>query len=272
VALSAGAVAAQEEERETGWFDEAEVSLVATDGNSQSATFSLRNTLRGVFGRSDLKITSGGLRAATTDVQRSAVGTSPEDAQFAESSTTAVTAERYYFEGRYRRRISDRWYWYAALGWERNEPAGIANRSSVAAGAGNRWLDRKKTRFHTDYALTYTEQDDLVQTSGGGFAGLRFTSDFWRRLTATTEFANQFTVDVGLEGDSDVRGQMFNSLSVRMSERLALKLSHELQFDSSPSLIAVPIVTPTGEPVDEDLLVEAEEVDTTVSLALVVGF
>ena len=57
-----------------------------------------------------------------------------------------------------------------------------------------------------------------------------------------------------------------------MTDSLALKLSHELQLDNAPSLVAVPIVTPTGEPVGEDLLVEADEVDTTVSVALVVAF
>ena len=38
------------------------------------------------------------------------------------------------------------------------------------------------------------------------------------------------------------------------------------------SLIAVPVVTPDGVSVGEDLRVEADDVDTTLSLALVVAF
>jgi putative salt-induced outer membrane protein YdiY len=265
--------AAQGDERETGWSDEAELSLVATDGNSQSETFSLRNTLRGAWTNADLKVTIGGLRAASTDVTRSAVGASAADARLVESSSTAVTAERYFFEARYDRRISDGWYWYASGGWVRNEPAGIRNRSSVAAGLGRRWLDTEEARLRVDLAATYTDQQDVVEApgDGGGFLGLRLVSDYWRQLTATTEYANLVTLDQNLDNTTDVRAEMVNSLSVRISDSLALRLSHELQYDNAPSLIAVPIFTPAGDAVGEDLLVEADSVDTTLRVALVVG-
>lgn len=270
---SVAPAAAQGDERETGWSDEAELSLVATDGNSQSETFSLRNTLRGAWTNADLKVTIGGLRAASTDVTRSAVGASAADARLVESSSTAVTAERYFFEARYDRRISDGWYWYASGGWVRNEPAGIRNRSSVAAGLGRRWLDTEEARLRVDLAATYTDQQDVVEApgDGGGFLGLRLVSDYWRQLTATTEYANLVTLDQNLDNTTDVRAEMVNSLSVRISDSLALRLSHELQYDNAPSLIAVPIFTPAGDAVGEDLLVEADSVDTTLRVALVVG-
>ncbi len=267
-------VAAQGDERETGWFNEAELSLVATDGNSQSETFSLRNTLRGVWTAADLKITLGGLRAASTDVTRTALGASAADARLVESSSTAVTAERYFFEARYDHRISDGWYWYASGGWVRNEPAGIKNRSSVAGGVGHKWLDSETARFRVDLAATYTDQQDVVEApgDGGGFLGLRLVSDYWRQLTATTEYANLLTLDQNLDRSTDIRAEMVNSLSVRISDSLALRLSHELQFDNAPSLIAVPVFTSAGDAVGENLLIEADDVDTTLSVALVVGF
>ena len=275
--FAAPAVAQDDEgqdERQTGWFNEAELSLVATDGNSQSETFSLRNTLRGVWADADLKITLGGLRAASTDVTRTAVGTSAADARLVESSSTAVTAERYSFEARYDHRISEGWYWYASGGWVRNEPAGIKNRSSVAGGVGHRLLDTEAARFRVDLAATYTDQQDVVEApgDGGGFLGLRLVSDYWRQLTATTEYANLSTLDQNLDDTTDLRAEMVNSLSVRISDSLALRLSHELQYDNMPSLIAVPIFTPAGDAVAEDLLIEADSVDTTLSIALVVGF
>ena len=274
LALGAFAAAAEEpKEPETGWFDEAELSLVATDGNSQAETFSLRNTLRRVWSRAELKVTLGGLRAATTNLERSAVGFSAADAVLVESSTTAVTAERYEFEARYERRISDVWYGYGSAGWQRDEPAGIRNRISVAAGAGNSWFDGERARFRTDYALTWTDQEDVFEQpgAGDGFLGLRLATDYWRRLTGTTEFVNLVTVDRNLDRGRDTRLQMVNSLSVRISASLALKVSHELKFDNAPSLIGVPVVTPEGVAVGEELLVEADDTDLTLSLALVVN-
>lgn len=266
--------AAAEEAKKTGWFEEAELSLVSTSGNSRSETFSLRNTLTRVWQEAELKITTGGLRASTTDVSRSAVGTSPADARLVESSTTAVTAERYDFEARYERRLSETWFWYTSAGWQRDEPAGIANRASVAAGAGNRWFETEGARWRTDYALTWTDQQDVFEPpgQGGGFAGLRLSSDYWRRLTSTTDYANLTTVDRNLDRGRDTRAHMVNSLSVRASARVALKVSHEVQFDNAPSLIAVPISSPEGTPLGEDLLIEAMDLDTTLSLALVVAF
>lgn len=273
-AAVAPAAAQDEEQRETGWFDQAELSLVATDGNSQSETFSLRNTLTRVWDRAEFRFTLGGLRAESTAVSRSAVGASAAEASLVETSTTAVTAERYYLAGRYDRTLSDHWYWYASGGWDRNEPAGIQNRSTLAAGVGNTWFEDESARFRTDYGLTYTDQEDVVAASGaaGTFAGLRLSTDYWRRLTSTTEYANLLTLDQNLDETDDLRATVVNTLTVKMSDSLALKLSHEVQFDNQPSLLAVPVVDGAGVPVGEDLLVEADDVDTTLSLALVVGF
>lgn len=273
---SAAAVALEAQEnqgRKTGWYDEAELSLVSTDGNSQSDTFSLRNTLTRVWERAELKVTLGGLRAESTAVIRTAVGSSAADAQLVESSVSDVTAERYYFETRYDRQISERWFYYVAAGWDRNEPAGIKNRSSLAAGAGNVWFDRDEARFRTDYALTYTDQEDVVELpgSGGSFAGLRLSSDYWRQLTGTAEYGNKLTVDQNLDTSDDLRAVLVNSLAVRVSDSLALRLSHELQFDNQPSLIAIPVRTPDGTAVGEQLVIEADDVDSTLSLALVVS-
>jgi hypothetical protein len=82
--------------------------------------------------------------------------------------------------------------------------------------------------------------------------------------------ANLLAVDQNLDESDDLRLAMLNTLTVQMSASLALELSHELQFDNQPSQLAVLILTPAGEPVGEQLLV-ADEVDTTLSLALVVG-
>jgi len=55
---------------------------------------------------------------------------------------------------------------------------------------------------------------------------------------------------------------------VAISERLALKVSLQLLYDNQPAVEAVPI-----EPALEDVvLVELEELDSTLKVALVVHF
>ncbi len=271
--LAAGPLAAQEEEeaKKLGWFDEAELSLVATDGNSQSETLALRNTLTRIWQRAEFKFAVGGLRAESTSVSRSAVGTTPQDARLVETSTTEVTAERYNLDLRYEHQISDRWYWFASAGWLRNEPAGIRRRTTLAAGVGNLWFERKNARFRTDYGLSYTDQTDVVQLpGGGGFAGLRLSWEYWRQLTATATYSNEVALDQNLDDGADLRAQMVNALVVRLSDRLALKLTHEAQLDREPALTAVPITSPTGAATGDSLLVEADELDTVLGIALVV--
>ena len=49
------------------------------------------------------------------------------------------TAENYYLRGRYDRNITERFFWYGGVGWDRNEFAGIKNRMTVFGGVGNLW-------------------------------------------------------------------------------------------------------------------------------------
>src|SRR5437867_11135829 len=68
--------------------------------------------------------------------------------------------------GRYDRKISDRFFWFAGAGWDRNEFAGIAgirNRYTGGGGVGNFWADSESLEFRTDYTATYAKQDDVVR-------------------------------------------------------------------------------------------------------------
>lgn len=273
--LAAPAAAQDEgEEKELGWFDQAELSLVASSGNSETETLSLRNTLSRVWPKAELRITAGGLRAESTALSRGAVGTSAADAQVVESSTSTVTAERYFLNARYDREISQRLFWYAGAGWLRNEPAGIRDRTSVSAGVGNLWFDRKTARFRTGYGVTYTDQKDLVEPAGGSdpFAGLQASWEYWRQLTSTTTYGNDLVVDQNLDDTSDLRLEMVNTLSVSITEGLALKLSLEALFDNQPSLVALPVRSPAGDPTGDVLQVEVDDLDTLLTVALVVTF
>ncbi len=62
-----------------------------------------------------LQVKLSALRVETTSVFDFAIGTGQDD--FIVPELTAVTAENYSVAGKYDRNISDRFFWYAAVGW-----------------------------------------------------------------------------------------------------------------------------------------------------------
>ena len=74
-----------------------------------------------------------------------------------EVDSTSTSAESYYFEGRYDRDITDRFFWFAGAGWDQNRPAGIDQRYTAFSGVGNTWRDDDDVEFRTDYGLSYTD-------------------------------------------------------------------------------------------------------------------
>jgi putative salt-induced outer membrane protein len=273
LAVAVPAWAQDEEDKESGWSDAAELSFVATAGNGEAVTLGFRNTLVRTWKAATLTIEAGGLRAETTTVSRFAVG--DEDSfEVLEESVTAPTAENYHLHGRYDRVLSARLFWYAGIGWERNEFSGFRNRYNGVGGVGHSWFDNERAHFRTDYGLTYTQQDDVVPdpSVSDGFLGVRLGWDFLHQLTDSTKYGNVLLVDVNLDETSDQRADMTNSLAVSMSKRMALKVSLQLLYDNEPSLTSVPLVGPDGEATDTFVSVPLDNLDSIFTVTLVVGF
>jgi putative salt-induced outer membrane protein YdiY len=263
----------QDDEKELGWFYTAEVSLLLTAGNAEANTFGLGAGLRGVWDRSELRFNAGGLRTESSKTTRTAVGTTT-DFQVSEESESEVTAQNYYLRGRYDYAFSDKFFAYGGTGWERNTFAGFDNRTSFAGGVGNIWVQKERTRFRTDYAVTYTIQDDIVDTGSGSdtFAGARFSWDYWQQLTSSTNFISVLIVDENLNDTDDLRGDFTNALSVSISDNLAFRTSLQLLWDNQPSLVGVPLEQPLGTPTGETVFVPLDKLDTVISVALVANF
>ena len=264
----------QEEEEPTyGWTDSADLSYIVAGGNSEASTLGLRNSLVRTWKGARFTLETGALRAETTTTGRVALGT--EDSfRIDESSQTAVSAEQYYLRGRYDRTISDRLFWFAGGGWDRNEPAGVKDRLYGVGGIGHVWFERKEAHFRTDYGVTYTRQEDVFEAPGGseGYVGLQLGWDYLRHLGTATSYGNVLKLDANLDETSDYRADMTNSIAVSMSDRLALKVSLQLLYDNLPSLTAVPLLTAEGTPTGLTVLTPLEELDTQFTTALVVTF
>ena len=255
-----------EDEKKTGWSSSAEAGVVMTSGNSETETFSFKDETTRSWGKSSFRIKAGAIRAETTTAPV-AVGT---PGSFFRPKATTTSAELYYFEGRFDKKIHDKFFWFAGAGWDKNEPAGIDSRTTAFGGVGNIWRDDDKVKFRTDYALSYTDQEDVVPTASSvdSYAGLRASWAYKHQFTETTEYINDFVVDLGLDDSDNWRANMLNAVAVSINSKLALKFSLATLYNNKPPVELLVNPTPGGVNVEFEL----DELDTIASAALVINF
>lgn len=267
-----GPAMAQDDEKELGWFFEAEFSSVLATGNTESRTVSLGATLRRVWARNELRFDGGGLRSEASTITRRAVGTSQEDYQDQITKDRETTAEAYFFRGRDDVQFSKRFFAFGGVDWLRNTFAGIDSRVLLAAGAGNSWADSKKVRFKTDYGFSYTFESEVVENpfTKQNFPGARLAYDFWTQLTSSTEFTSELIADFNLDNTDDIRLDLKNTLPISISKKLFLKPSWRLLWRNDPALTEVPLFAPDGTATGDIVLVPLEKTDNFFSISLVV--
>lgn len=267
-AMATPADVAAQEQREPGWYEQAELTLVLTAGNTQSSAFGLSNRLERLFPSSRLTFDAGGLRIETGTTERTAIGT-PDDFVVDEDTQTETTAENYFATLRYDRELSGRSYAYGSGGWVRNRFAGVDNRWTGAVGVGYRLVDSERTTWTADLGATLTSEDPIVGETDS-FAGLRLTWDLGHQLTETTRFTSVLVVDENLSETEDLRASFDNAIAVDISDILALKTGLKLLFDNLPSLEEIDLFAVPGGPATGTVLVPLDEVDTQLTVALVV--
>ncbi len=252
-----------------GWTGSGALGVVATSGNTETSSISGRLEADREWASGTLRLTAAALRAEKTETERRAIGATPDDVRIVEISDTEPTAESYSAAGQYDRELTERLFAFGSAGWERDELAGIADRSTVGAGLGHVWADREELESRTSYGVTYTREEG---TSGleQDFAGLRVSWDYRRLLTETTTYTHALVVNENLDDTDDLRADLLASIAVAMTERLALEVSGQVKFDNQPAFEAVPRELPDGTPAGDTVLVELEEVDTVLTASLVV--
>ncbi len=271
VALSLGSgVGLDAQEAGWVWANNTELSFVSTSGNASSSTLGLKSAFAGSDDANTFKLELGGIRGETTFRSLTATGTA-SDFTVNEATNSELTAESYFARTRYDRSFGTA-FGFGGAGWDRNTFAGIQNRYALVAGLGNAWVDTETARFKTDLGATYTIQKDVSPAPGAdvGFGGLRFSVDAMKQLTPTTQFTSVLVADENIEDTDDFRADWVNSLSVAMSNRLALKTSLQLLFDNKPSLLSVPLVDGGGSPTGTTVFTPSDQVDSVVTLTLVI--
>jgi putative salt-induced outer membrane protein YdiY len=270
LAMLSGATPAHGQDDAPTWGNQTEFSFLATGGNSTASTLGLRNLLRRESSTGVFRFDIGSIRTDATRVQRRAVGT-PGSYSIVEDRDTERTAERYSAQARYDHNLSDRTFAYGSTGWERNTFAGFNSRTVVALGAGTRFERPEVRETKIGAALTYTFQDDVDPDPANPdrFAGLRGTLDHQQRLTTGTQLELKWVIDANARDRDDVRGDLSQSVSASLSDRLALKTTLQLLVDFDPPSQRVPLFT-DGEDSGATVLTPLRKLDRSLSIALVV--
>ena len=132
-------------------------------------------------------------------------------------------------------------------------------------------MDSDTIKFRTDYSLTYTIQNDVVEAPDAkdNFLGARFAWVYTHKFGANTNYGNDFILDENLDDTSDFRADMTNWVAVAMSEKLALRVGLQWLYDHVPSLVEAS--DPTAITAGPDL-VELDTLDSIFTASLVVKF
>lgn len=255
------------------WQNTSELSFLLTGGNSSANTLGLRNALRGRSSTGEFRLDVSVRRTETTRISRTAVGASPGDFEVSEDRESEQTAERYAVDARYDRNLSEHFFAFVGLGWERNEPAGFDHRTVAVTGAGNQWSGSEEDwELKVGYGVTYTVRQDVVPdpSRDNSFAGLRLTLDHAHQLTESTNLELKWVADGNLQETSEIRGDLTQGISTALSDRLALKTTVQLLLNNDPPLESLPLVAPDGTPLGEQVRVPLGKMDHTISMALVI--
>ena len=277
VAPLSGAVLQEEqteqEEAGAGWDYSAELSLLFTSGNATVRTFGLGGSARRDWAEGELSLLAGGLRTESGTTRRIAVGT--EDAfTVSDESDPKPTAENYFLRAEFERSFSDHVHLSTGAGWERNTFAGFESKVSMVGGIGNVWIDDGTTRLKSDYGLTLTAQDDVVDDpdKSATFGGVRVSTSFRRELSPTADLESTLTLDENLTDAADVRADLANFLALDINSSLAVKTGLRLVWDNVPALTRAPLERPAGTSTGETVLVPRHKLDSTLTIALVANF
>ncbi len=264
---------AQEEEPELGWSSTAEFSFVLTAGNSESTTLGFNSNTERKWTDALLQVKLSALRVETTSDLDFAIGTGQDD--FTVPELTAVTAENYSAAGKYDRNISDRFFWFGAGGWLRNEFAGIRDRYVATAGVGNSWYDRERFSFRTNYGVSYTSDNDLVESPfvETDYAGLIFLSNLKKKFgKSNSEYGNDFVFNYSLADSDNWRWTMDQWVATSLTEKLAIKVSLLWLYNNVPALRELELRPAVDAPPSGTVVEQLDELDTIFSVSLVLNF
>lgn len=259
------------------WSDKAALSFVAVGGNASSQSLGFTNEFKYTWTDATFAFNAGGVRVATTTIDRSAQGASLDTATVLETRTTQTSTETYYANLRYDHTITERLSWFGSAGWERNIPAGLDGRYTGLAGLGHWWVKGDRTKFFTDAGVGYTREVLVFRPAGteDGFATFRLGAKFEKKLFATSAFTSELNLSDSFKDTQNYLGVWRNGFTTNLSARLALKVGYDLTYKNKPASVGVGVVqTPIATPpvILGQVPFQLKKTDTVFTTSLVISF
>jgi hypothetical protein len=229
------------------WSNETELSVVLTEGNSNTQTVGFKNVLGRRWTRARGQLKLEGLRTADSDDWFTQVdpGFTWEPGETPVGLTSSLVkpasepdAENYFIEGRYDSTIREELTWNAGASWDKNEDAGIESRYIVFAGLGHLWWDQPDHKFLTSYGLSWTDRREETPDpeKDEQFAGVRLSLEYRKKFWANCTFTNETTTNMSLADTADWSADMTNGLAVAMNKWLSLRVSLRWLYNHEPAL------------------------------------
>lgn len=268
---------AQEAAAKRPWSDKAALSYVAVGGNASSQSLGFSNEYKYAWSDAAFAFNIGGVRVATTMVNRTATGTSLADAAVAETRTTQTSTETYHASLRYDHNLTDRLQWFGSAGWERNLPAGLEARYVGLAGLGFWWVKADRMKVFTDAGAGYTQENLVFRPPGTDdhFATFRVGAKVERKLFDTSLFTSELNLSDSLKDSQNYLAVWRNGFTTNLSARLALKVGYDVTYANRPAFVGVDVTqTPVATPpvILGQVPFRVKKTDTVFTTSLVITF
>lgn len=252
------------------WSNTTELGFVMTSGNSEAQNLNLGNKYAYKWDDAEFTLDAVAIRAETTTKTPSNT-----DGVVSVVETTATMTELYTLGAKYRRDVTQRFYWYAAGGWLKNELAGTRNRYSGGGGVGLKLVEGGRHRLLGEIGGNYTQEDFVDGQPDGSdsadYAEGRVFFGYLFEVREGAKFTSDLTILDNLDATSDWRGVWTNAFTASLSERIALKLGYTILYDNRPAFTLLPDLDPvTGG--DQTAFYELDDTDTIFTANLVVNF
>lgn len=199
---------------ERRWEDEAEISYVDTNGNSEVTTLSVKNKLSYQFsdktsGRWEFKALNG-----ESDGQRD--------------------AESYFTELRGDYAPTERFYNYVSANWFKDRFADIDYRYTFGTGSGYKFLKGPTHSLLGEAGLTYTIEE-LINDTDTEYLGGRLYTEYEYQISEDTRFSQSLEALLDFE---DMQNYMLNSetaLVTAINSVFSFKTSYVIKYDNEPA-------------------------------------
>ena len=195
------------------WKDSAEVSIVATNGNSKTQTTSGKELFSYQFDKqTGLDVDGGGLGAKSNGV---------------------VSAEQYFAGEKVTRKLDERNYLFEKYRWDRNRFAGVAHRHEISLGAGRELWKTPKDLLIGELAPGYLNEE-RIHDKRKSFASARAFSKYTHDFSATAHFGQSAEYIQSLADKRDARLKTETSVTAALSSVFSIKNSYTWLHDSRP--------------------------------------